>query len=123
MNYARSLVRRAALRKTRRSIQKSQIRRGLLAERLEERSLLAGDLLSSFTSSYRSDYWNATKPTDVNFDGRVAPNDAIAIINVLNSAGPHQLPQGAAEGETGRMFIDVNNDGYVSAADALAVIN
>ena len=116
MKLARRLDRRAALRNQRRSAVKDQIRRGLRAERLEDRSLLAADL--------SSDYWNFNNPTDVNADGIVAPNDALAIIDQLNSVGSHLLPQGGGEGETGsRLFVDVNNDGYVSPADALSVIN
>jgi cadherin-like protein/Big-like domain-containing protein/dockerin type I repeat protein/SdrD B-like protein len=120
MNYARRLDRRATLRNKRRLAVKDQIRRGLLAERLEDRSLMAADALSSF----HSDYWNMNKPTDVTADGMVAPNDALAVINELNTTGTRQLPQGtSAEGEAGKLYFDVNNDGFVSPADALAVIN
>src|SRR5947209_15201843 len=124
MNYARRWNRRAASTKARRKAVKDQIRRGLMAERLEDRTLMAADL-GSLLASYQSAYWNTNKPTDVNADGFVAPSDALAVINMLNSVGSHQLPQGGAgEGETGpKMYVDVNNDGYVSAADALAVIN
>src|SRR5262245_60649906 len=124
MNYARRLDRRALLRNKRRSVVKDQIRRGLMAERLEERSLMAADL-SPFMSSFHSDYWNVVKPTDVTNDGHVAPNDALEIINRLNASGSQQLAQGTGgEGETGpRMFVDVNNDGFISPGDALAVIN
>jgi Bacterial cadherin-like domain/Dockerin type I domain/Bacterial Ig domain/Cadherin-like domain len=124
MNYARRLDRRAALRTKRRSVVKDQIRRGLMAERLEDRSLMAADL-SSFLASGHSDYWNVVKPTDVTNDGHVAPNDALEIINRLNASGSQQLPQGTGgEGETGpRMYVDVNNDGFISPGDALAVIN
>src|SRR5262245_23051132 len=119
MNYARRLDRRAALRKQRRSAVKDQIRRGLLAERLEERSLLAADILSAFTASNPSMYWNGDHPTDVNRDGFVAPNDALAIINKINSNGSYKLPQVAgAEGEASvSYFVDVNNDGWISPAD------
>src|SRR6476660_7402639 len=117
MNYARRWNRRAASTKARRKAVKDQIRRGLLAERLEDRSLLAADVVIH-------PFWNVTRPSDVNADGFVAASDALAIINTLNTAqGPHQLTAGA-EGETGsRLYVDVNNDGYVSAADALEVIN
>ena len=73
--------------------------------------------------AFQSDYWNVVKPTDVNADGRVAPNDALAIINQLNSLGSRQLAQ-ARSGEAGsRLFVDVNNDGNISPIDALLVIN
>src|SRR5262245_59040667 len=122
MKLARRSDRRASLRQSRRLAVKKQVRRGLLAERLEERSLLAADL-SSFLSSSTSSYWNGSMPTDVNADGVVAPNDALVILNMINAEGSHVL--GApGEGETGpRSFVDVNNDGHLSPVDALSVIN
>jgi len=118
MNYARRFARRAASTKQRRLAIKDQIRRGLLAERLEERSLLAADL-----AAFHSDYWNIVNPSDVNNDGTIAPNDALAIINELNATGSHTLQQGAS-GESGsRLYVDVNNDGSISPIDALIVIN
>src|SRR5687768_7246749 len=86
MKLARRLDRRAALRNRRRSAIKEQIRRGLMAERLEERSMLAVD-------GFQSDYWNANNPLDVNADTHVAPNDALDIINSLNAYGSYELPQ------------------------------
>src|SRR5205823_3341753 len=125
MNHALRSDRRVALRKTRRLAIKDQVRRSLLAERLEDRSLMAADAISSFFSS--SSWWNAAKPVDVNADGIVTPSDALAVINNLNAQGPHQLPQGGpAEGETGTgssFFVDTNNDRMVTPADALKVIN
>src|SRR5437762_2822002 len=117
MNYARRWNRRAASTKARRKAVKDQIRRGLLAERLEDRMLLAADVVIH-------PYWNVTQPSDVNADGFTAASDALAVINTLNGQGSHQLTAPDGEGETGsRMYVDVNNDGYVSPADALAVIN
>lgn len=123
MNYARRLDRRAASRKARRLAVKDQIRRGLMAERLEDRSLMAGDVISSFMASSPSAYWNPAKPGDVNADGTVAPNDALAIINAINAQGSHKLPTVAGEGETNKLYLDVTNDGYLAPNDALAVIN
>src|SRR5688572_22712956 len=81
MKLARRLDRtRAALRKSRRSAVKDQIRRALRAERLEDRCLLAGDL-------FQSDYFNSYRPTDVDDDGTTAPGDALTIINALNAHG------------------------------------
>src|SRR5262245_37491346 len=115
MNYTRRLDRRAALRKNRRSAVREQIRRALKTERLEERSLLAADFMSS--------YYNVSRPTDVDADGYTAPNDALTIINSLNAHGSYELPQGV-EGEAGSIdFVDVDNDGFISPADALTVIN
>ena len=68
MKIAR-FARRAAGRQARRSAIKGLLRRTLLAEQLEVRSLMAGDL------GFASDYWNVQRPTDVNADGSVAPLD------------------------------------------------
>src|SRR5436309_3867907 len=125
MNYARRWNRRAASTKARRKAVKDQIRRGLLAERLEDRTLMAADL-TSLLSSTHSAYWNVMKPTDVNADSIVAPGDALNIINMLNGSGSHQLTanEAQAEGENGsKLYVDVNNDGWVSPGDALMIIN
>src|SRR5262245_35067034 len=124
MNYARRWNRRAASTKARRKAIKDQIRRGLLAERLEDRMLMAADCgCIPGTDILRSPFWNVQQPSDVNNDGFVAANDALAVINTLNGEGSHQL-SADSEGEVGsRMYVDVNNDGYVAPSDALAVIN
>jgi hypothetical protein len=121
MKYARRNARRAGLLKSRRSLKVNNMRRkALFAERLEERSLLAGDVFSG--------YWNAARPTDVNNDGSTAAIDALLVINELNRNGARQLPQliGAA-GESGgsgpSAYLDVNNDGHISAIDVLRVFN
>ncbi len=85
--------RRAALHSKAR---KDQFRKGLMTERLEDRQLMAGDLLSSFLASSPSAYYNYSIPCDVNADGAIAPSDALAVINVLNLQGSHQLPASAA---------------------------
>lgn len=124
MKLARRLDRRVASRANllRRLAVKDQFRRGLRAEPLEERSLMASDVISGFLASTPSPYWNSNVPTDVNNDLRVTPMDALAVINALNADGIRQLPSEAGEGES-RMFIDVNNDKAVTPMDALAVIN
>jgi VCBS repeat-containing protein len=119
MKLACRLDRRAALRNRRRSAIKEQIRRGLRAERLEERSLLAGDV-------FQSDYFNATMPLDVTDDRQIAANDALEVINYLNAYGSFELPERlpGAEGENGiTTYLDVDNDGYLTSADALEIIN
>ena len=91
-----------------------------MAERLEERSLMAADL------GFHSELWNVVKPSDVNADGVVTPSDALVVINSLNSQGTITVGQLGGEGESGastKYFMDVNNDGTVSPADALTVIN
>jgi hypothetical protein len=64
---------------------------------------------------------------DVNGDKSVTPQDALIVINSLNSAGPRRLLAGAlGEGELsgGVTFKpDVNNDGMITSIDALQVIN
>ena len=125
MKLARRLDRRTALRaKSRRAAIKDQFRRGLQTERLEDRQLLAGDVISPFLASSNSAYYNYSIPTDVTADGYIAPGDALAVINTLNDGGSRQLPQTSAEGEaSSKLYVDVNNDGWVSPADALTVIN
>lgn len=54
--------------------------------------------------------WNA--PLDVNNDGFIAPNDALAIVNVLNGA---EVREG--------WFLDTDRDGVIAPSDVLAVIN
>src|SRR5438105_2203175 len=98
MNYARRWNRRAASTKARRKAIKDQVRRGLLAERLEDRTLMAADLTGLLASTH-SAYWNVVKPTDVNNDGFVAPNDALSIINLLNGQGSHKLTDNEAQAE------------------------
>ncbi|MGV3606197.1 MAG: beta strand repeat-containing protein [Planctomycetaceae bacterium] len=105
-------------------------RRGLQAERLETRAMMAADILVN----QGSEYWNPRNPEDVNADGYVAPNDALAVINALNSSGSLSLSavpktSVSAAGESGStapvnsLLYDVNNDGFLSPIDALAVIN
>ncbi len=104
-------------------------RRGLQAERLETRAMMAGDV----NLVQGSDYWNPRNPEDVNADGYVAPNDALAVINSLNAMGSVSLASTskvsaaaageAASAQTNTLLYDVNNDGFLSPIDALAVIN
>ncbi|MEQ8786203.1 MAG: Ig-like domain-containing protein [Pirellulaceae bacterium] len=68
---------------------------------------------------------------DVNADGQVAFNDALALISELRASGPRSLSGGGggAEGEAGEdaplgptMFVDVNGDDFLSFSDVLSVI-
>lgn len=123
MTYARRPARRAALR-SRRLNSPHRDRRVLFAEQLEGRALMAADVMVS-------DFWNASRPADVNADGAVAPLDALLIVNELNSYGTRSVmgPQaggGGGEGESpsvNRYYRDVNNDGMISPLDALIVFN
>lgn len=83
-------------------------------ERLEDRNLLAGELLPNV-------WHNASDPCDVNVDARVTPLDLLVVINALNQGGSRgliasDLPSpttGAGEAESGSiqgMKIDVNAD-------------
>ncbi len=82
-------------------------RRSLIAESLESRSLLAGDLAH-----------NVDLATDVNGDGMTSPIDALYIINHLNMAATSKLAA-----MPGNLFPDVNDDASLSPMDALLVIN
>jgi hypothetical protein len=136
MNSARRIARRAELsdrpsffrpfRKARKSLARREfLRRNLMAERLETRSLLAGDV-------FVSDFWNGARPEDVNADSHISPVDALLVINELNTSGsrtltgnggePPPIDQGEGESQA-QAYYDVNNDGYVSPVDALMVIN
>ena len=78
--------------------------RRLRAEQLENRKLLAADIMC-----------NHDMPSDVNGDAFVTPVDALTVIKALTS------PEG--EGAASPGFVDVNADGVVSPVDALTVIN
>ena len=87
--------------------------RVLGAESLEQRQLLAGDVVTS-------PHHNSWHALDVNNDLRVTPTDALVVLNDLNRSGVRELN---GESPSPSKFIDVNGDGRVSALDALQVIN
>ncbi len=63
---------------------------------------------------------NPDVATDVTGDGKVAADDALAIINYINAfsagpIGPNELPQ--------KLFYDVTGDDYIAADDVITVIN
>jgi len=62
---------------------------------------------------------NPVNPLDVNGDGTVAPLDALAIINDLNSNGARQLTGVASSAP----YVDTNQDGVISSNDVLRIIN
>lgn len=67
-----------------------------------------------------SDSWtNPNQTLDVNDDTFISPFDALAVINVLNSIGPHEL---GARSEAD-YYLDTSGDGFVSPLDALLVLN
>src|SRR5690348_17078160 len=70
-------------------------RHGLTVETLESRSLMAGLPGALFTSNY---YNNAKMPADVNNDGAVQVNDAVAVIQTLRREGARSISGGEGEG-------------------------
>lgn len=126
----RSLVRR---RKTHSKRRKSagRSRLTLSPERLEERTLLAGDLLASGMSPWQNPYL----ATDVNYDLETTSLDALILIQSLSQAGSRSLGAagtgqsgavGDGEGEddpSSPQFLDVNGDNHLSPLDVLGVIN
>ena len=71
--------------------------------------------------------FNAANPCDVNGDSLVAPNDALLVINDVNSrsgqTAGEQSQLAAGPGSPGFAYFDVNKDGFISPVDALIVIN
>ncbi len=63
---------------------------------------------------------NTARDEDVNGDGFVAANDALAIVNRINSFDAGPVPANAPFGPN---YYDVNNDLFIAANDVLAVIN
>jgi hypothetical protein len=100
-------------------------RRPLCAEPLEARSLMAGLPGMLFASNY-----NAKMPADVNNDGAVKVDDAIAVISTLRKQGSHEVGgEGEAAAQTvtnlnanNGLYYDVNADGMLNVVDAVSVI-
>jgi hypothetical protein len=80
----------------------------LFGEQLEARRMLTAD------------WQNLLFAWDVNDDGFLAPNDALAVINDLNALGSRQL---VAPPSSADPYVDVDGDGYIAPNDALSVIN
>jgi hypothetical protein len=67
---------------------------------------------------------NVQSPNDVNRDGHTTPQDALRLINLLNSHGNLTIEQCDAFDEVFQSFHpDVNDDGQVAPLDLLVVIN
>ncbi len=119
--------------KSTRAARRGAIARVFGSERLELRSLMAGDVANP--------WHNDAFPADVDGDRVFAPRDALVIINGLNSGGARQLfnPAAvasssgavtgdagsgiAAEAEASEYRYDVTNDGWIAPLDALRLIN
>ncbi|MBI2478033.1 MAG: hypothetical protein HYV60_05120, partial [Planctomycetia bacterium] len=83
-------------------------------EQLESRLLLAA-----------SPWHNSFLPPDVDADGKIAPLDALLVVNDLNASGSRQLVQSEGESPAPEItkYVDVNGDQFISPVDALQVIN
>ena len=88
------------------------------AERLELRTLMAGDV---------NPFHNWYYAQDVNNDYTATPLDALLVINELNASGSRQLVANQNQGGQGEdvqsMYLDVNGDGFLTPLDALDIIN
>lgn len=62
---------------------------------------------------------NQTNPIDVNADGQVSPQDALAVIDSINRIGMGLLPEGNGFG----YFPDTNGDSALTPADVLKVLD
>ena len=105
------------------------LRRSMVTETLEDRSLMAAD---AFT------YWNSYIPSDVNVDNTVDIRDILSLVSEVNTNGFRDLSQasgasqaqGEGEGEVppatassnSTLMIDVNRDGTFSIIDILHTI-
>ena len=88
------------------------MKRMLRLESLEQRQLMAGDLMP---------FHNSIVAADVNGDFSISPLDALVVINRLNTQG-----SGSLAGQTPtdiNSFVDTDNDNSLSPLDALVVIN
>ena len=105
------------------SHRRNQQRRRLLSESLEQRQLLAGDVVSEETPSFSQH--NPLHHYDVNEDRKLSVLDALVVINHLvdPDGEGESLDQPLDEDPFAGRRVDVNDDGKVSALDALTVIN
>ncbi|MCS5629989.1 MAG: dockerin type I domain-containing protein, partial [Pirellulaceae bacterium] len=66
---------------------------------------------------------NPFNQLDVTADSNVLPDDALAVINAINTDGARKLPDRGSVDEQQVLFVDVNGDGWLAPGDALFVIN
>lgn len=66
---------------------------------------------------------NSNNPLDTNEDGNVVPQDALLVINYLNSVGSPSFEFSVPDELVPQGLIDVNNDRHISPFDALLIIN
>ncbi len=94
------------------SAKQGWVKRMLRLEALEQRQLMAADIMP---------FHNSLAAADVNGDFSISPLDALVVINRLNSQG-----SGSLAGQTrvdAASFVDADNDNSVTPLDALIVIN
>ncbi|HUP80994.1 MAG TPA: dockerin type I domain-containing protein, partial [Pirellula sp.] len=111
-----SPTRQARKSKTRNRSEKSAkqgwVKRMLRLEALEQRQLMAADIMP---------FHNSLVAADVNGDFSISPLDALVVINRLNAQGSGPL---AGQAPTdANSFVDSDNDNSLSPLDALVVIN
>ncbi len=111
-----SPTRQARISKTRNRSEKSAkqgwVKRMLRLEALEQRQLMAADIMP---------FHNSLVAADVNGDFSISPLDALVVINRLNTQGSGTL---AGQAPTdANSFVDSDNDNSLSPLDALVVIN
>lgn len=95
----------------RKSSRSGKTRRHLVAQTLERRDLLAGDIGHNFV-----------EPEDVNLDGYVSARDALNVINHL-AAQLNSNANGESNPQRATFLADVDASCHVSVGDALRVIN
>ncbi len=94
------------------SAKQGWVKRMLRLEALEQRQLMAADIMP---------FHNSLVAADVNGDFSISPLDALVVINRLNSQGA-----GSLTGQTpidAASFVDADNDDSLTPLDALIVIN
>ncbi len=91
-----------------RKIRAKRVCRSFLIEHLEDRRMMNVDWRSPVNS------------LDINADGRVAPLDALLVINELNANGIHALP---STKDPDKSYFDVDGNQAVQPLDALLAIN
>lgn len=81
------------------------------------------DGLLNFIGDVPHPWQNPDNIYDVNASGSVTPTDALAIVNVLNTTGPGNLPIPVPTIGGPPPFLDVDGNDAVSVIDVLNVVN
>jgi hypothetical protein len=86
-------------------------------QELEDYALLLRDFLDPFP------WQNDLNPLHVDDDAQISPNDALMVINWLNTGGAEDLPSPLDTLHKPHAHIDTTGDNRISPLDALLVIN